>query len=75
MERWRRERMSSRRRATKDGVWLHVPDEEYMFGRFGFDDAHMLARSFLYFTMQTLFRWTTFEGLETTLRPDYVEER
>ncbi|KAM3442127.1 hypothetical protein MY4824_001139 [Beauveria thailandica] len=49
------------------GLWMNVMGE-YMFGRFGFTDDRKAARSFLCFTTCTEFAFTTFAGLETTLR-------
>ena len=49
---------------------------EYLFGRFGFDDAHAAAQSFLLFTANTYFDRTTLSGLNKTLRkPETDEER
>ncbi|KAH6636299.1 hypothetical protein F5144DRAFT_645161 [Chaetomium tenue] len=56
------------------GAWLHVPNGEYLFGRFGFDDDHDAARSFLFFTTNTYFTRTAFDGLERTLRKEVTQE-
>ncbi|KAK3180782.1 hypothetical protein K4F52_007873 [Lecanicillium sp. MT-2017a] len=55
------------RESQAHGLWMNVM-QEYMFGRFGFTDDHKAARSFLWFTTNTDFAFTTFAGLETTLR-------
>ena len=55
------------RESQAHGLWMNVM-EEYMFGRFGFTDDHKVARSFLWFTINTQFAFTAFAGLETTLR-------
>ena len=39
-----------------------------MFARFGFDDSHAAARSFIFFTTYTDFTRTTFRGLTISLR-------
>ncbi|ORY16607.1 hypothetical protein BCR34DRAFT_597614 [Clohesyomyces aquaticus] len=55
------------RESSKGGAWLYL-DAEYMFGRFGFDDEHTAARSFLFFSTDTDFTRTAFAGLEKTFR-------
>ncbi|KAM3532859.1 hypothetical protein MY4038_003865 [Beauveria bassiana] len=55
------------RESQAHGLWMEVMGE-YMFGRFGFTDDHKAARSFFWFTTCTEFAFTTFAGLETTLR-------
>ncbi|PQK10531.1 hypothetical protein BB8028_0002g08520 [Beauveria bassiana] len=55
------------RESQAHGLWMDVMGE-YMFGRFGFTDDHKAARSFFWFTTCTEFAFTTFAGLETTLR-------
>jgi hypothetical protein len=50
------------------GIWMFIPGGEYMFGRFGFDESRVAARSFLLFTTYTNFTNTTFVGLDNTLR-------
>jgi hypothetical protein len=55
---------------SESGAWLHIPGGEYMFGRFGFDDDRTAARSFLFFTTNTVFTSTAFKGLERTLRKE-----
>ncbi|KXX75928.1 hypothetical protein MMYC01_207422 [Madurella mycetomatis] len=59
---------SSERLWSEGGAWLHIPNSEYMFGRFGFDEDRVAARSFLFFTTYTVFTQTAFEGLGQTLR-------
>ena len=57
-------------------MWLYIPYGEYMFGRFGFDEEHVAARSFLFFSAYTDFTRTTFAGLQQTLRKaETPEER
>ncbi|KAL8901815.1 MAG: hypothetical protein Q9207_005007 [Kuettlingeria erythrocarpa] len=50
------------------GVWLDVPNNEYQFGRFGFDDEHSAARSFLFFSTNTVFTQTVIAGTQQPLR-------
>ncbi|KAI9934546.1 hypothetical protein ASPWEDRAFT_643575 [Aspergillus wentii DTO 134E9] len=56
------------------GIWMDIPQSEYAFGRFGFDEARQLARSFLFFTADTYFPKTTFRGLEEPLRREETGE-
>ncbi|KAH7117494.1 hypothetical protein EDB81DRAFT_952907 [Dactylonectria macrodidyma] len=72
---WKEQRPSERGRANH-GIWLYIPRGEYMFGRFGFDDTHTAARSFLFFSMYTEFTRTSFKGASGTLRrPETPQER
>ncbi|KAI5460437.1 hypothetical protein BGZ63DRAFT_454713 [Mariannaea sp. PMI_226] len=72
---WKEQR-PSQRDWSEGGVWLYIPHGEYMFGRFGFDDEHTAARSFLFFSASTDFRRTSFAGLQQTLRKlETPEER
>lgn len=73
VQEWQRQR-SSERVASKAGVWMHMPDVEYAFGRFGFDDARTAARSFLFFSAYTDFTQTAFAGLQQTLRRSETPE-
>ncbi|KAI4272270.1 MAG: hypothetical protein LQ337_005405 [Flavoplaca oasis] len=50
------------------GLWLDVPQNEYLFGRFGFDEKHSAARSFLFFGIQTVFTQTVIAGMQQPLR-------
>lgn len=50
------------------GLWLHVPHNEYAFGRFGFDDIRSAARSFLLYGIQTVFTQTVIAGMQQPLR-------
>ncbi|PQE15235.1 histone-fold protein [Rutstroemia sp. NJR-2017a WRK4] len=50
------------------GIWMFIPCGECMFGRFGFDEGRVAARSFIIFTTYTNFTNTTFVGLDKTLR-------
>ncbi|KAI4170270.1 MAG: hypothetical protein LQ346_008883, partial [Caloplaca aetnensis] len=52
----------------KQGVWLDVPNNEYQFGRFGLDDEHSAASSFLFFSINTVFRQTVLAGTQQPLR-------
>jgi hypothetical protein len=69
VHRWKDQR-SSKRKCLEGGAWLHIPGGEYMFGRFGFDDDRATANSFLFFTTNTYFTHTVFEGLGQTLRKE-----
>ena len=60
---------SKDREALPHGVWMHIPDMEYMFGRFGYDENRQGAQSFLLFTANTVFNQTVFEGTKALLRP------
>lgn len=57
------------------GAHLHIPNGEYDFGRFGFDDTHTVAHSFLFFTTNTVFPSTRFAGLQKTIRIDETEDQ
>ncbi|EFQ96661.1 hypothetical protein MGYG_08584 [Nannizzia gypsea CBS 118893] len=58
------------------GTWMHIPDAEYKFGRFGFDATRRTAQSFLFFTGATHFTNTTFTGVHKSLRKlETAEER
>jgi len=50
------------------GSWFFIPGTEYLFGRFGFNEEHTSARSFLFFAGHTTFTQTAFRGLQTSLR-------
>ncbi|KAL8764754.1 MAG: hypothetical protein Q9209_007897, partial [Squamulea sp. 1 TL-2023] len=50
------------------GLWLDVPQNEYSFGRFGFDDKQSAARSFLFFGTHTVFTQTVIAGMQQPLR-------
>ncbi|KAI4252828.1 MAG: hypothetical protein L6R42_007823 [Xanthoria sp. 1 TBL-2021] len=50
------------------GLWLDIPQNEYSFGRFGFDDKQGAARSFLFFGIQTVFTQTFIAGMQQPLR-------
>ncbi|KAL1848595.1 hypothetical protein Plec18167_002220 [Paecilomyces lecythidis] len=73
VSRWREQR-PDQRQWSAHGSWLHIPHAEYMFGRFGFDDEHVAARSFLFFSLHTRFTHTTFAGLRRTLRTEETPE-
>ncbi|KAK6330542.1 hypothetical protein TWF696_003428 [Orbilia brochopaga] len=64
----------SERRPSAAGVWMYTPHAEYMFGRFGFDDAHSAARSFLFFSTNTVFTKTAFLGTDKSLRKEETHE-
>ncbi|KAL5331555.1 hypothetical protein ACEPPN_001089 [Leptodophora sp. 'Broadleaf-Isolate-01'] len=61
-------KIANERVQPEHGAWFYIPNGEYMFARFGFDDAHSAARSFLFFTTNTYFDQTTFRGLSKSLR-------
>ncbi|KAF5587849.1 hypothetical protein FPANT_6789 [Fusarium pseudoanthophilum] len=67
VQQWQGQR-PSKRDSTEHGVWLYIPYGEYMFGRFGFNDTHTAARSFLFFSGGTEFTRTSFLGILGTLR-------
>ncbi|PCD30357.1 hypothetical protein AU210_010039 [Fusarium oxysporum f. sp. radicis-cucumerinum] len=67
VQRWQGQR-PSRRDSAEHGIWLYIPHGEYMFGRFGFNDTHTAARSFLLFSVYTEFTRTSFLGIPGTLR-------
>lgn len=62
------------RKPSKSGSWLYIPHAEYIFGRFGFDNAKTNAQSFLIFTGTTYFTRTAFQGLNIALRKDETHE-
>ncbi|KAF9773593.1 hypothetical protein IL306_008571 [Fusarium sp. DS 682] len=68
VQRWQGHR-PSRRDSAEHGIWLYVPDGEYMFGRFGFNDSHTAARSFLFFSTNTDFTRT--ERFERQMREGF----
>ncbi|KAK5655707.1 hypothetical protein OQA88_5640 [Cercophora sp. LCS_1] len=70
---WKAQR-PSKRGWSGGGAWLYCPYGEYMFGRFGFDDSHVAARSFLFFSTNTYFTQTVFAGMEQTLRKEETGE-
>lgn len=57
-----------KRLPSENGVWMYIPDAEYMWGRFGFNQGYTEARSFLYFTQRTDFSKTVFPGQTRPLR-------
>ncbi|KAH8659915.1 hypothetical protein BX600DRAFT_399818 [Xylariales sp. PMI_506] len=67
-------RRPSERGLAKSGVWMYSPHAEYMFGRFGFNDARDAARSFLFFSIRTVFTSTAFAGLQQPLRKEETPE-
>ncbi|KAH7176797.1 hypothetical protein EDB81DRAFT_773581 [Dactylonectria macrodidyma] len=58
----------SKRTASDNALWLRIPDGEYKFGRFGYNDARTAARSFLFFTTNTEFCMTALAGCSQPLR-------
>lgn len=56
------------------GLWMHVPYGEYNFGRFGFNEEHSAARSFLLFSMHTFFTRTVIAGMQQPLRKEETHE-
>lgn len=69
-----KEQESKERGQGDASAWLHIPRAEYLFGRFGFDDEHVAARSFLFFTESTYFMRTSFRGISHPLRKLQTEE-
>ncbi|KAM0429971.1 hypothetical protein ACHAPT_005976 [Fusarium lateritium] len=67
VQKWAQEK-PRKRRPSENGVWMYIPDAEYMWGRFGFDDEYKEARSFLFFTQRTDFGQTVFPGQTQPLR-------
>ncbi|KAF7553540.1 hypothetical protein G7Z17_g3543 [Cylindrodendrum hubeiense] len=64
-----------RERATSDdGIWLRIPDGEYKFGRFGYNDKRTAACSFIFFTTNTYFTKTALAGMQHSLRKDETNE-
>ncbi|KAI4178381.1 MAG: hypothetical protein L6R41_008410 [Letrouitia leprolyta] len=53
---------------------MDILNEEYKFGRFGYDDGHTAARSFLLFTMYTDFTHTVVAGTQQPLRKEETNE-
>ena len=72
--RWKEKKIPQEIDNRPSGIWMFIPGGEYMFGRFGFDEARTAARSFIFFTTHTYFARTTFVGLDKTLRPDETDE-
>jgi hypothetical protein len=66
LPKWKEETTSQRSQPSY-GAWLYIPRAEYIFGRFGFDDTHTAARSFIFFTESTYFMKTAFLGLSKSL--------
>jgi hypothetical protein len=71
--RWK-EKNPHERHNSPSGVWMFIPDGEYMFGRFGLDKARTAARSFIFFTTHTYFTRTHFVGLDHTLRLEETDD-
>ncbi|KAJ3541693.1 hypothetical protein NM208_g4489 [Fusarium decemcellulare] len=67
VQRWTRQK-PSQRDSSPHGIWMYIPDPEYMWGRFGFDDEYEQARSFLFFTQRTDFTKTKFPRQSQPLR-------
>ncbi|KIN06947.1 hypothetical protein OIDMADRAFT_185280 [Oidiodendron maius Zn] len=65
---------NAERHEAEAGVWLYIPYAEYLFGRFGFDEEHAAARSFLFFTESTYFMHTGFQGMSYPLRKEESPE-
>ncbi|KAF9630643.1 hypothetical protein BFW01_g1205 [Lasiodiplodia theobromae] len=61
-------KVAGRRKSSASAAWLHIPDAEYAFGRFGFNEERTAARSFLLFTQSTVFTQTAFQGRLNPLR-------
>lgn len=50
------------------GLWLDVPQNEYSFGRFGFNNEQSATTLFLFFSLQTVFTQTVIAGVQQPLR-------
>ncbi|KAF4986382.1 hypothetical protein FDECE_15987 [Fusarium decemcellulare] len=72
VQQWIRQKPSERG-PSPNGIWMYIPDPEYMWGRFGFDDEYEQARSFLFFTQRTDFTRTRFPGQSQALRKHETE--
>jgi hypothetical protein len=72
--RWK-EKRPSERVPSDAAVWMYNPGGEYMFGRFGFNDAGTAARSFLFFSISTTFTRTAFAGQKQPLRKEESHEQ
>ena len=73
VERWKLQPAKERGQQS-NGIWLYIPDSEYMFGRFGFNEDHSLAQSFLFFSTYTVFTETAFEGTgQSSLRKNETD--
>ncbi|KAJ3497612.1 hypothetical protein NLG97_g1763 [Lecanicillium saksenae] len=59
---------SRERQPSPHGVWLHIPEAEYMWARFGFDASYSRAESMLFFTIRTDFFDTALPGRNEALR-------
>ncbi|KAH7127819.1 hypothetical protein B0J13DRAFT_564576 [Dactylonectria estremocensis] len=57
-----------KRGSSVGALWLRIPDGEYKFGRFGYNDTRTAARSFLFFTTNTEFCRTALSGFSQSLR-------
>ena len=65
---------NAERNQAEAGAWLYIPHAEYLFGRFGFDEEHSAARSFLFFTESTSFMHTGFQGMLYPVRKEQSPE-
>lgn len=73
VEEWKRQ-SAGERDQSKEGAWFYIPDLGYRFARWGFNDAHTAARSFLFFTTNTYFTHTAFRGISISLRPEETSD-
>ncbi|KAL8832648.1 MAG: hypothetical protein Q9170_004788 [Blastenia crenularia] len=56
------------------GIWMDIPNGEYKYGRFLFNEDHSAARSFLLFTIHTYFTRIVIAGLEQPLRKEETHD-
>ncbi|KAL9594230.1 MAG: hypothetical protein Q9219_007147 [cf. Caloplaca sp. 3 TL-2023] len=75
VELWKERSDESRSEGRRPhSVWMRIPGGECKFGRFGFNEDHSAARSFLWFTMDTHFTRTVFSGTQQPLRKEETHE-
>ncbi|KAK6497044.1 hypothetical protein TWF506_004529 [Arthrobotrys conoides] len=67
VQQWK-EMRPSERPSSRAGIWMYSPHAEYMFCRFGFDQARDAAQSFVFFSSYTEFARVSFEGLEEAVK-------
>jgi hypothetical protein len=73
VQKWKQQSPPRTREPSRAGVWMHN-DGEYMYGRFGYNDARTAARSFILFSSNTVFTSTTFAGLQQPFRKEETDE-
>lgn len=70
---WKQQQLSERT-SSEGAASLYLRHAEYMHGRFGFDDDNEAARSFLFFSHMTRFEFTSFAGLQQTVKKKETPE-